>query len=181
MLNIEKMKPDDWEAVSKIYAEGLESNMATFESTVPNWEFWNEHHLEEGRFVAKEDNEIIGFIALAPTSYRKIYSGVAEVSVYIDGQNRGRGIAAKLINKVIEFADNNDIWTLQASILEENEASIQLNEKCGFRTIGYRENIAKDKYGNWRNIVFMERRSRKIGFAGCDMSNCKMKDMFSLE
>lgn len=178
MLSIEKMKVNDWEDVSRIYLEGIESNMATLESKLPDWEFWDKYHLKEGRFVAKEEGSIIGFAALTSTSYRKVYSGVVEVSIYVDSQSRGKGIATALINALIEFADSNNIWTLQSSILEENEGSIQFNEKCGFRKVGYRQNIAKDKFGNWRNIVLMERRSKKIGFEGCDMSNCKMKDMF---
>ena len=173
MVMIDVMDKADWESVSKILQEGIDSNISTLEKDLPTFEVWDKTKRKDGRFVAKKDGRVVGFIALTDYSYREVYSGVAEVGVYVEADSRGEGIGTQLLNKMIEFADNNNIWTLQSNILEENEASIILHEKCGFRRVGYRNKLGKDKFGLWRNLVLMERRSRKIGFEGCDMS-CSM-------
>ncbi|PAB60427.1 GNAT family N-acetyltransferase [Anaeromicrobium sediminis] len=160
---IKRMTKDDWEQVSRIYYEGIKTGNATFQSEVPTWEEWDKSHLDSCRFIAKLDNKILGWIALSPTSSRWVYRGVVEVSVYIDLEHRGHGIGYRLLNTVIEESEKEDIWTIQAGILEENYASIMLHEKCGFRMLGLREKIGKSQNGLWRNVVFLERRSKVVG------------------
>ena len=175
MYTIEEMTISDWQEVADIYLEGIESNLATLETSAEKWTEWDEQHIKNGRYVAKKENKIVGFIAMSEISYGKVCKGVAEVSVYVKEGNRGAGIGRGLIKKVIEFADSNSLWTIQASVLEENEAGIQFFESCGFRKVGYREKIGVDKFRLWRNIVLMERRSRVIGYEGCEGENCKLK------
>lgn len=175
MILIDNMEENDWKRVAEIFQQGVDSNISTLEKAVPSYQSWNLTRKKQGRLIARKEDEVVGFAVLTDYSYREVYSGVAEVSVYVDCENRGEGIGTMLLDKMIEFADSNGIWTLQSNILEENEASIQLHEKCGFRRVGYRDKIGKDKFGLWRNIILMERRSRKIGFEGCDMDSCKMK------
>src|SRR4029453_13920815 len=100
--------------------------------------------------------------ALAPVSSRQVYSGVAEVSVYVDTQFLGRGCGSLLLDALIHRFEKNDIWTLQASIFAENEASLKLHVKCGFREVGRRTRIAKLD-GVWRDTVLLERRSTIVG------------------
>lgn len=172
---ISEMLDNYKEDVLRIYEQGIETNLATLEAKCPTWERWNETHMKTGRIVAKIDGSVLGFAAFSRISHREAYAGVVEVSVYVDENKKRMGIGFALLNKLIEIADNNGLWTLQTTILEENEASIQLHEKCGFRKVGYRYMIGKDKFGLWRNTVLMERRSKKIGFEGCDGSCCHMK------
>ncbi|MGE4213727.1 MAG: N-acetyltransferase family protein [Anaerotignaceae bacterium] len=173
---ISKIMDSDKDDVLRIYSQGIETNLATFETKCPTWESWKETHMNTGRIVAKVDGIVVGFAALMRVSQREAYAGVVEISVYVDENKKHMGIGFALLNKLIEIADNNGLWTLQGTILEENEASIQLHEKCGFRKVGYRFMIGKDKFGLWRNTVLMERRSKKIGFEGCDGSCCHMKN-----
>ena len=84
--------------------------------------------------------------------------GVAEVSVYIAAAARGQGAGTLLLETIWQQAQSEGLWTLQSGIMQDNEASIRLHEKCGFRMVGYRERIAKDEYGTWRSTVLMERR-----------------------
>lgn len=175
-INVVRMTDHDQEDVLRIYAQGIETNLATFETNCPSWESWKKNHLETGRIVAKEDGVIVGFAALSRVSHREVYAGVVELTVYVDENKKRLGIGFALLSKLIEIADNNGFWTVQSSIMEENEASIQLHEKCGFRKVGYRHMIGKDKFGLWRNTVLMERRSKKIGFEGCDGSCCHLKN-----
>lgn len=160
---IDKMKSSDWEQVAEIYSEGINTKKATFQTEVPTFEEWDSGHIEGCRLVARSDEgNILGWIALSKTSSRCVYKGVAEVSVYIGENNRGLGIGKALINKIIEDSEAMGFWTLQSGIIRENEASIELHEKCGFRIVGIREKIAKIDNKTWHDVVFMERRSKVI-------------------
>ncbi len=161
-LLIEAMLPDDWEAVSQIYADGIATGNATFETNTPAWEGWNQSHLESCRLVAKHNDKVVGWAALSPVSSRCVYGGVAEVSVYVSPQVWGQGIGKALLKALIHASEDADIWTLQAGILKENSASIRLHEACGFRQVGYRERLGQLD-GIWRDVVLMERRSSKVG------------------
>ena len=154
------MADEDWPAVKRIYEEGLATGLATFETTAPSWDVWNSSHLSFARFVARSsaDGEILGWAALAPVSARLVYAGVAEVSIYIDGGARGRGIGRNLLTRLIAESEKHGIWTLQASIFPENRASLILHERCGFRGVGRRVRIAQLK-GEWRDTILVERRS----------------------
>ena len=160
-FKIEKMNYKDWEQVSKIYMEGIHTGDATFEINVPSWESWSSKHLSCCSIVACLENKILGWAAISPTSSRKVYSGVAEVSIYVSEECKGNGIGRALLKELIKLSENNGIWTLQAGIFPENKASINLHKKCGFRIVGIREKIGKMN-DVWRDVVLMERRSEKI-------------------
>jgi L-amino acid N-acyltransferase YncA len=162
-LIIRAMKMEDWEAVASIYKEGIDTKIATFQSEIPTYEAWDQSHIKTCRLVAQEKDTIIGWTALSPYSSRCVYAGVAEVSVYVKGDQRGKQVGEKLLQELIIEAEQEDIWTLQSGILEINSASIALHKKVGFRMVGYREKIAKDHNGVWQNTVLMERRSTVIG------------------
>lgn len=166
-LVITEMHPGDWEAVRTIYLEGIATGHATFESEAPDWEKWDQNHLAEPRLVAKSGHRVVGFAALGRVSNRKVYAGVAEVSIYVGKQYIGQGIGSALLEALIEASERLGIWTLQAGIFPENKASIDLHKKHGFREIGRREKIGKMSFGEmqgiWRDVVLMERRSKVAG------------------
>ncbi|MEL7670847.1 N-acetyltransferase family protein [Methanobacterium sp.] len=161
-FQIEKMKHEDWEQVSKIYDEGIKTGNATFETDVPSWESWISKHLLCCNIVARRGNKILGWAAVSPTSSRNIYSGVTEVSIYVGKECKRTGVGLALLKELIELSENNGIWTLQAGIFPENKASINLHKKCGFKIVGIREKIGKMD-DIWRDVVLMERRSNKVG------------------
>jgi L-amino acid N-acyltransferase YncA len=158
MLEIAAMEAADWERVAAIYAEGIATGVATFETETPTWEEWNAAHLSFGRIVARDDGEIAGWAALAPISRRACYRGVAEVSVYVASDARGRGIGTALMKGLADDAGKGGIWTLQATVFPENEASLALHQRVGFRIVGRRQLIAQ-LGGIWRDTVLLERRS----------------------
>jgi phosphinothricin acetyltransferase len=160
-FEIEEMKSSDWDQVSLIYKMGIETDNATFEKSIPSWDSWVLNHLPGCNIVARSGNKILGWAALSPTSKRKVYSGVMEVSVYVSEECWGKGIGLALLKKLIDLSEEKGIWTLQAGIFPENEVSINLHKKCGFRTIGTRERIGKMD-GGWRDVVLMERRSKLV-------------------
>jgi phosphinothricin acetyltransferase len=162
MIVFETMKPADWDAVSKIYAEGIATGHATFQQTIPTWEDWNQGHLQHSRLVAREGDNVLGWAALTPVSGRCVYAGVAEVSVYISDTARGKGVGKALLQELVNESEANNTWTLQAGIFPENKASIKIHEACGFRIIGSRERIGQMN-GIWRDTLLLERRSRIVG------------------
>ncbi len=151
----------DWNSVSKIYKEGVATGIATFETECPNWNQWNIKYLQCCRFVAIIENKVVGFAVLSPVSKREVYKGVAEVSVYVLENSRGKHIGEKLLNTLINESEKEGFWTLQAGIFSENKASINLHIKCGFRIVGVREKIGKLN-GKWYDNHFLERRSKII-------------------
>lgn len=158
---IRKMEEKDLTEVLKIYKEGIETGMATFQTKVPSECIWDEGHHATLRFVAEINNRVVGWIAISPISSRAVYCGVGEVSVYISNENKGKGIASKLFGILIEESEKEGFWTLQSSIFAINISSIQLHKKMGFRMVGTREKIAQ-LHGQWRDTVIMEKRSTKI-------------------
>ena len=159
---IDIMDEGDWEAVKRIYEDGIATGNATVETQAPNWEHWNNNHRPDCRLVAKIGNEIVGWAALSPVSSRSAYSGVAEVSVYVAKQSRGSGVGNLLLKSLISSSESAGVWTLQAMIFVENEVSISLHSGCGFRSVGTREKIGSLN-GQWRDTLLMERRSNVVG------------------
>ena len=153
------MSAADWEQVRSIYLEGVREGNSTFETEAPSWEAWDEAHLQSPRLVIRAEDRVLGWAALSPVSKRRVYSGVAEVTVYVTGAARGKGVGRALLEALIEASEEAGIWTLQASIFPENVASIELHLKCGFRDVGKRERIAKLN-GVWRDTILFERRSK---------------------
>jgi phosphinothricin acetyltransferase len=160
--SIDRLQASDWEQVRSIYLEGIATGNATFETDAPDWETWNRNHCAFARLVARDEHLAIGWAALSLVSNRSVYTGVAEVSVYVAAFDRGKGIGRALLTGLIDEADRNGVWTLQAGIFPENVASVALHRSCGFREIGRREKLGKLD-GVWRDVVLLERRSRKIG------------------
>ena len=155
------MLTTDWPDVATIYEDGIRTRTATFETAVPDWNRWDETHLAEPRLVVEEDGAVLGWAALSSTSTRPVYAGVAEVSVYVAGDARGRGIGSALLEALVERSAIAGIWTLQAGVFPENRASLALHRACGFRTVGIRERIARLD-GAWRDVVLLERRSEEL-------------------
>ena len=159
---IDDLKATDWEQVRTIYLEGISTGVATFETDAPTWEKWDAGHLRKMRLVAREGDVILGWAALSPVSDRCVYGGVAEVSVYVGEKGRGRGVGRALLEALIEASERNGIWTLQAGVFPENEASVKLHLRCGFREVGRRERIGRLN-GTWRDTLLLERRSQSVG------------------
>jgi len=156
------MVTTDWPDVRRIYLEGIATGNATFETEAPPWEHWDQNHHRFGRLVIVANNEVAGWAALGPISSRRVYSGVAEVSVYVSASSRRSGVGRKLLQSVIDESEQNGIWTLQAGMFPENTGSLALHQSCGFCEVGRRRRIGKMN-GIWRDTILLERRSPIVG------------------
>jgi L-amino acid N-acyltransferase YncA len=162
MIVVEPMAPGDWDAVRRIYADGIASGDATFETEPPAWETWDAAHLPDHRLVARaEDGTVAGWVAASPVSDRCAYAGVVESSIYVDRAWQGRGVGRRLLEAFLASTEAAGIWTVQTGVFPENDASIRLHEACGFRRVGVRERLGK-RDGRWRDVVLLERRSPAV-------------------
>jgi phosphinothricin acetyltransferase len=158
---VRDLLPLDWEEVAAIYAEGIATGVASFETAPPSWEAWDAAHTDI-RVVAESGGRVAGWCALSPTSDRHCYRGVAEESVYVASWAQGRGVGRALLDEVIARSESAGIWTLQAGIFPENKPSLRLHLWCGFRLVGVRERLGESE-GVWRDVLLLERRSEVIG------------------
>ncbi|ARS36390.1 GNAT family N-acetyltransferase [Pontibacter actiniarum] len=163
LVTVSEMLPEHYPQVQDIYAHGIATHNATLETTAPGWEEWDNKHMKSCRFVAlTEAGAVAGWAALTPVSGRCVYRGVAEDSVYIHPAHKGQGLGKLLLQRLVEASEREGVWTLQAGILKENQASIKLHGQCGFRVVGIRERLGQ-LHGQWRDVCLMERRSNITG------------------
>ena len=166
-IEVRAMTETDWPTVAAIYKEGIETGHATFETTVPTWERWDEAHVDSCRLVAELDDRLVGWAALSVVSDRCVYGGVGEVSVYVGSIGWGKGVGTLLLSALIDASEKAGFWSLQAGMFPENLGSIALHGKCGFQQVGRRERIGKmdigPMTGEWRDVLLLERRSTTVG------------------
>lgn len=167
-IQISAMTEADWPEVAAIYQEGIDTGHATFAQHPPDsWEAWQAHKIDGCSLVARTEDKILGWAALSPTSTRAVYAGVAEESIYVRASARSKGVGLQLLQSLIDRAEAAGIWTLQTGIFSENEASLRLHYRCGFRLVGVREKKGKMEYGpckgQWRDVLLLERRSKTVG------------------
>jgi L-amino acid N-acyltransferase YncA/DNA-binding transcriptional ArsR family regulator len=155
------MTDADLAVVHDIYAEGVATRNATFETEVPTAKVLAATWLAGHRWVAEVDGRVVGWTAIQPVSSRPCYAGVGETSVYVAATARGRGVGKALLWRQVNEADEAGLWTLQTAIFPENRASIALHHSAGYETLAVRSRIARlDDV--WRDTVLLERR-RALG------------------
>lgn len=159
---VRPLVPEDWPAVQAIFEEGMATGHATLETEAPDWRTWDDAHHSAPRLVAMCGGSVAGWAATSPVSRRPVYRGVAELSIYIAAAHRGQGVGTALLEALIPASEANGIWTLQATVLAENRASLALHQRAGFRLVGIRERLGA-RAGVWRDSVLLERRSRVVG------------------
>jgi L-amino acid N-acyltransferase YncA len=150
------MRADDWPGVERIYAAGIATGDATFETEPPTWEAFDAGRLAAHRLVAERDGKVVGWAAVSGVSERCVYAGVVEHSVYVDPAHAGQGVGTALLQALIASTEAAGIWTIQTGIFPENTASLALHERCGFRVVGVYRRHGKLE-GAWRDCVIVER------------------------
>lgn len=163
-ITIEPMTVADWPDVRRIYAEGIATGDATLEREAPDWGHFDRSHPADCRLVARSSPAgVIGWTALGGYSARRVYGGVAWESVYVAESARGHGVGQGLLEALIGASEAAGYWTLLAGVLAENERSLALHQRVGFRMIGLQRRLGQDALGRWRDVVLLERRSEVVG------------------
>jgi len=161
-VSIVPMSAAHWPLVRSIYEAGIATGNATFQTEAPSWESWDASHLATCRLVALSNALVVGWAALTQLSTRPVYAGVCEVSVYVAPDARGKGVGRALLDALIACSESDGRWTLQAGIFPENEGSVALHLRAGFRVLGRRERVGRLN-GKWRDVLLLERRSAVVG------------------
>jgi phosphinothricin acetyltransferase len=166
-VTIVRLAAEHWPAVERIYAAGIATGHATFESEPPSWSRFDAGKLPGQRLVAIDDGRVVGWVAASAVSDRCAYAGVVEHSVYVDPAAGGRGVGRALLAALIASTEAAGIWTIQSGVFPENEASLALHRSAGFRVVGTRRRVGRMTYGplagTWRDVVLVERRSPVVG------------------
>ncbi|MGC5328661.1 GNAT family N-acetyltransferase [Brevibacillus sp. SYSU BS000544] len=161
-MKIRLFQESDWEQVKFVYQAGIATGNATFETSAPSYEKWISNIVDGSHFVAEQNGNIVGWCKITRVSDRCVYAGVGEVSVYVLPTEHGKGIGSKLMSSLIGLSEEKGYWTLNAGVFPENEASLTLHKKFGFREVGRRERLGKLQ-GIWRDVLLLERRSKVVG------------------
>ncbi len=167
-LRIDPATASDWPAIKRIYEEGISTGNTTFDPSPPEtFDDWINCRIANCSLVARSGDDVVGWVSLSRVSDRTVYAGVAFLNVYVGANHRGMGIGSLLISSVIERSEAEGIWMLEARIFPENVTSIHLHKKYGFREVGTRKKVGRMEYGPyagiWRDVLILERRSRKAG------------------
>lgn len=166
-VSIEPLTACHWPDVERIYAAGIATGHATFDTEPPTWQQFDAAKLPSQRLVAVNDTNVVGWVAASPTSSRPAYVGVVEHSVYIDPAAQGRGVGRLLLRALIASTEEAGIWSIRSAVFPENVASLALHRSAGFRVVGTRERVARISHGpmagQWRDVVLIERRSPVVG------------------
>ena len=169
---IRPARAGDADAIAAIHAEGLATGHASFRRTPPTWdEWWADYCGTRGvNRVLERDGTVLGWAGVAGVSQREVYRGVGEVSVYLAATARGSGLGAALLSALVRASEEAGYWTLIAQCFPENAASIAIHHRAGFRTLGVRRALGRMDHGpldgHWRDVVMLERRSRRVGVDG---------------
>ena len=159
---VRPMTDTDWPAVEAIYAAGIATGNATFETVPPSWSRFDSTRLPRHRLVSVDDGgSVTGWIAATAVSSRSVYSGVVEHSVYVSPDATGTGVGRELLSAFISSTESAGVWTIQSGVFPENAASLRLHAALGFRVVGIRERLGRH-HGSWRDVALIERRSPLI-------------------
>jgi phosphinothricin acetyltransferase len=148
---------DDAEAITRIYNEGIEDRIATFETEPRSLEEVRAR-LEDSypAVVVEDEGEIVAFAWVSAYSPRECYSGVVDFSVYVERTSRRRGTGRTAMEALIEASEVSGFWKLTSKVFVENAPSRRLLVSLGFREVGIHEKHAKLD-GEWRDVVVVER------------------------
>ena len=147
----------DAAAISRIYNDGILDRVATFETELrglADIEAWFSG--DRVIVVAEDPHTVIAFATTSPYRSRPCYAGVAEFSVYVAREVRGRGAGSQVMLALLEQAEAAGFWKLVSRVFLENMASRALLRKVGFREVGIYEKHAQLD-GVWRDVVIVER------------------------
>jgi len=156
-IRIRPAAPRDAAAVTRIYNEGIEDRIATFE-TRPRTPSELEERIAAGEpmIVAERGGAVVGFASWTAYSDREVYAGVGVYTVYVARGARGARVGSALLAQLVADAGAAGLWKLQSLILTTNAASIALAHRCGFRDVGVHERHARLD-GAWRDALLVER------------------------
>ena len=143
-MGIRKVQESDWSDIKTIYQLGIDTKVATFETSPPeDYIQWIKKIDSDNAFVFEDGNNVLGWVVLSKVSSRCAYEGVGEISIYVHHDHKRHQIGSKLYKHLEEKAKESGYWTIQAQLFAKNTPSKTFFEQQGFRQVGIREKIGK--------------------------------------
>lgn len=147
--------------IARIYDQGIEERIATFETKARTASDVARLLAErEGRYptvVVERDGRIIAWAGASEYRPREAYAGIAEFSVYVDRDARGTGAGSAAMRGLIAACEAKGFWKLVSRVFPENTASRRLLASLGFREVGVYERHGRLD-GQWKDVVIVELR-----------------------
>ena len=158
---IASFEASHWQEARRIYLDGIATGNATFETGAPPWEDWDRAppRRPPPRRARRRHRGRLG-CAVAGVRPLRLRGRRREFRLRRRTGSR-TGLGQRLLEELIERAEAAGIWTIQTGIFPENQASLRLHARVGFRVVGVRERLGK-LHGTWRDVVFLERRSNVV-------------------
>ncbi len=154
---VRRAKPDDCEAIARIYNQGIAERRATFETEpvsaadVDEW-LGSAGHLV---LVAERGDAVAGWARISPYSSRPCYAGVGEGSVYVRAPDRRQGLGNALARALGDEAERAGLHKIVGKLFADNEPSRRLVARCGFREVGTHLRHGQID-GDWRDVLVVE-------------------------
>jgi phosphinothricin acetyltransferase len=150
----------DAPAIAHIYNQGIEDGIATFETELRSAQEIEAQLAAKGdrypTLVAERDGRVVAWAGAGPYRGRPCYAGIAEHSVYVERGARGTGAGRAALEGLFRVYEERGFWKLVSRIFPENEASLALHERAGFRVVGVYRRHGKLS-GAWRDCVIVEK------------------------
>jgi L-amino acid N-acyltransferase YncA len=160
LVKLRLARPEDAEAIRRIYNVEVEGTTVTFDlvpRSLAEQEAWLE--ARSGAMVvivAELDGEVVGFGSLSPYRSRPAYSSTVEDSVYVRADQRGTGVGRALLAGLIDAAETRGFHSIMARIVGDHTASIALHASLGFEAVGVEREVGR-KFGKWLDVMLMQK------------------------
>jgi L-amino acid N-acyltransferase YncA len=158
-LTIRDSLPADAAAIARIYNEGIEDRVATFQTQVQTAADFEQPIARRDEYpilVVEIAGEVVAWAAVKRYSDFPPYRPVAEAMMYVTRDQRGRGIGTRLLNSLAEASTEAGFTKLIGKLFTDNEHSVALVRRCGFREVGVHHRHGRLE-GEWRDVLLVER------------------------
>ncbi|MBI1885819.1 MAG: N-acetyltransferase [Chloroflexi bacterium] len=157
---VRRAEPPDLPAITDIYNHAVLTSTATFDTEPRSLEqqrrWLDEHGEPYAVLVAVLDGEVVGWASLSPWRAKPAYRYTAEDSLYIHREHQGKAIGVILLSELLNVAEASGFHTVIAGIVPENEPSLRLHRRLGFREVGHEREVGY-KFDRWLDVVLMQK------------------------
>jgi phosphinothricin acetyltransferase len=160
MIQIRTATEADLQAILDIYNDAILNTTAVYDYEPHTLEMRRQwFRIKEAQgypvFVAEENSRVAGFSSIGPFRAWAAYKYSVENSIYVAAGQRGKGIGKKLLEPLIQAAEQLDMHTIIAGIDATNETSIKLHRSFGFTEVAQFKQVGY-KFGRWLDLTFMQ-------------------------
>lgn len=167
-FEIRTARPEDAERLAGIYRYYVENTAVSYECKAPDRDEFERRIRDTLKkypyIVAEQGGKILGYAYAGAFNTRAAASLSAEVSIYVDRDERRGGLGRTLYTELERRLERQNIRCLVAKVAfcdrERDEYlsrdSVEFHRRCGYRNVGAVENCGY-KFGRWYGLMFMQK------------------------